>query len=135
MAKSKIFITRHDLERLRTIIDVHGGPEAPYLEKLKKELRRAVVKEPNKIPGDVVTMNSIVRIKDVKTGEEHSFILVFPSKAGVAGKAVSILAPMGIALIGYREGDVLEWELPTGKVNIQIDEIIYQPERLGNYDL
>lgn len=74
MAKSKIFITRHDLERLRTIIDVHGGPEAPYLEKLKKELRRAVVKEPNKIPGDVVTMNSIVRIKDVKTGEEHSFI-------------------------------------------------------------
>lgn len=135
MTKRKIFITRHDLERLRTLIDVRGGPETPYLEKLKKELRRAVVTEPDMIPGDVVTMNSIVRVKDVKTGEEHSFILVFPSKTGAAGKAVSILAPIGIALIGYREGDVLEWDLPTGKVNIQIDEIIYQPERLGNYDL
>ena len=135
MGKRKIFITRHDLERLRPLIDVHSGPETPYLEKLKRELHRAVVKEPGKIPGDVVTMNSIVRVKDAKTGEEQSFILVFPSKAGVGGKAVSILAPIGIALIGYREGDVLEWDLPTGKVNIQIDEIIYQPERLGNYDL
>lgn len=63
--------------------------------------------------------------------EKVALLVVAPC----AGKAVSILASIGIALIGYREGDVLEWELPAGKVKIQIDEIIYQPERLGNYDL
>ena len=135
MIKRKIFITRHDLERLRTLIDVHGGPDTPYLEKLKKELHGAVVKEPSKIPGDVVTMNSIVRVRNVNTGEEHSLMLVFPGKEGVNGKAVSILSPMGIALIGCREGDILSWDLPGGPVKIQIEEIIYQPERLGNFAL
>ena len=98
MAKKNIFIARHDPERLRALIDVHGGPETPSLEKPRKELHRAVINEPSKIPGDVVTMNSIVRVKDVKTGEERSFILVSPAKTGAAGKAVSILAPIDIAL-------------------------------------
>jgi regulator of nucleoside diphosphate kinase len=136
MTERKIYITRHDLDRLRALIGTNTGSEAaPYLEKLENELKRATVIESKKIPGDVVTMNSIVRIRDIHTGEEHTFVLVFPDKKGLDGKSVSILSPMGIALIGYREGDILSWDLPSGNVEIQIEEIVYQPERLGNYDL
>jgi regulator of nucleoside diphosphate kinase len=131
----KISITRYDLERLRALIDASSGPEAPYLEKLQKELGQATVVEPREVPGDVVTMNSVVRVRDLDAGEERTLMLVFPGKEGVNGKTVSILSPMGIALIGYKEGDILEWELPTGTVKIRIEEIIYQPERLGNFDL
>lgn len=116
-------------------METENAPEtAPYLDKLGKELDQAIVVEPKKVPGNVVTMNSIVRVRDMTTGEEQTFLLTFPEKAGFKGKAVSILAPMGIALIGYSEGDILEWELPSGNVKIQIAEIIYQPERVGNYD-
>ncbi len=115
---------------------MENGPEtAPYLEKLRKELDRAIIVEPEKVPGDVVTMNSIVRVRDENTGEERAFLLAFPGKTGSQGRAVSILAPIGIALLGYREGDVLEWHLPSGNVKIRIMEIIYQPERVGNYQL
>lgn len=135
MTKRNIYINRYDLERLRALVDASGGPSAPYLEKLQKELEQATVVEPREVPGDVVTMNSIVRVRNVNTGEEHSLMLVFPGKEGVNGKAVSILSPMGIALIGCREGDILSWDLPGGPVKIQIEEIIYQPERLGNFVL
>lgn len=135
MKKREIYITRSDLERLRSLIGVPSGPQAPYLERLKKELDQATIIESKKVPGDVVTMNSIVRVRDMDTGEEQAFILAFPGKTGVKVKTVSILAPMGIALIGYREGDILEWDLPSGTVRVQIMEIIYQPERMGNYEL
>ncbi len=135
MSERKIYINRYDLERLRALIETSSASEAPYLEKLENELKQATVVEPREVPGDIVTMNSIVRVKDVNTGEEHALILVFPGKEGMNGKAVSILSPMGIALIGYREGDILTWDLPTGTVKIQIEEIIYQPERLGNFAL
>ncbi|MBP1749191.1 MAG: Transcription elongation factor, greA/greB family [Deltaproteobacteria bacterium] len=136
MKERKIYITRNDLERLRSLITAHSGPEvAPYLEKLAKELDRATIIDSKNVPGDVVTMNSIVRVRDMVTGEENSFVLVFPGKTGLKDKAVSILAPIGLALIGYREGDILEWELPSGNVKIQIMEVIYQPERVGNYAL
>jgi len=90
--------------------------------------------EPKNIPHDVITMNSVVRIKDLDTNEEKTFALVFPGKAKVAEKAISILAPVGTALIGYREGDIIEWEVPAGKKRLQVMEIVYQPERVGNYD-
>lgn len=133
--KREIYITRYDLERLRSLIGAPDSPEAPYLEKLKRELDQATIIESEKVPGDVVTMNSIVRVRDINTGEEQAFILAFPGKAGLKGKTVSILAPLGIALIGYKEGDILEWDLPSGTVKIQIMEIIYQPERMGNYEM
>ncbi|MDD5245598.1 MAG: GreA/GreB family elongation factor, partial [Syntrophorhabdaceae bacterium] len=90
---------------------------------------------PKNIPDNVVTMNSIVRIKDLDTGEEKTFTLVFPGKTNITEKAISILAPIGTALIGYGEGDIIEWKVPAGTKRFQVMEVIYQPERLGNYDL
>ncbi|MBP6974312.1 MAG: nucleoside diphosphate kinase regulator [Syntrophorhabdaceae bacterium] len=135
MKTREIYITEYDMEKLRAIIEIYGGNDNPYLENLEDELDKARVVDPKNIPDNVVTMNSIVRIKDLDTGEEKTFTLVFPGKTNITEKAVSILAPIGTALIGYREGDIIEWEVPAGTKRFQVMEVIYQPERLGNYDL
>ncbi len=135
MKTGEIYITEHDMQRLRALIEIYGGGNTPYLDRLEEELDRAKVVDPRDIPSDVVTMNSVVRIRDLDTGEERSFALVFPNKTGLGEKAVSILAPIGSALIGCREGETLDWEVPAGIRRIQITQIVYQPERIGNYDL
>jgi len=135
MKTREIYITEYDMEKLRAIIEIYGGNDNPYLENLEDELDKARVVDPKNIPDNVVTMNSIVRIKDLDTGEEKTFTLVFPGKTNITEKTVSILAPIGTALIGYGEGDIIEWEVPAGTKRFQIMEVIYQPERLGNYDL
>lgn len=135
MKTREIYITEYDMEKLRAIIEIYGGNDNPYLENLEDELDKARVVDPKNIPDNVVTMNSIVRIKDLDTGEEKTFTLVFPGKTNITENAVSILAPIGTALIGYREGDIIEWEVPAGTKRFQVMDVIYQPERLGNYDL
>jgi len=130
-----IYITQHDMERLRALIEIYNGKDAVYLERLEEELDSARIVEPKNIPYDVITMNSVVRIKDLDTGEEKTFAIVFPGKTDATEKAISILAPVGTALIGYREGDTIEWEVPAGTKRFQVIEIIYQPERVGNYEL
>ncbi len=135
MKQREIYITEHDMKRLRALIEIYNGKDRPYIELLEEELERAKVVDPKSIPNDVVTMNSVVRIKDLDTNEEKTFTLVFPGKRGVTENALSILAPIGTALLGYREGDIVEWEVPAGMKRFQIMEIIYQPERLGNYEL
>lgn len=69
MAMGKIHITRHDLEMFQSVVDIQNGPEAPFIEKLKNELYRATILEPTNVPGDVVTMNSIVQVRNINTGE------------------------------------------------------------------
>ncbi|OPY00423.1 MAG: Regulator of nucleoside diphosphate kinase [Syntrophorhabdus sp. PtaB.Bin047] len=135
MKTGEIYITERDMQRLRALIEIYGGSDTPYLDRLEEELDRAKVVGPREIPADVVTMNSVVRVRDLDTGEERSFALVFPNKTGMGEKAVSVLAPIGTALIGCREGDSLNWEVPAGMKRIQITQIVYQPERIGNYDL
>jgi len=135
MKGREIYITKYDMERLRSVIEIYNGKDAPYLERLEEELDRAKIVDPQEILSDVITMNSVVRIKNMDTGEEKTLILVFPGKANATANAVSILAPIGTALIGYREGANIEWEVPAGTKRLQIVEVVYQPERLGNYDL
>lgn len=135
MNERAIYITEKDMERLRSLIEIYDGKDRPYLDRLEEELDRAHIVDPRNIPSDVITMNSVVRIRDLDTGDEETLVLVFPGKAGVARNTVSILAPIGTALIGYREGDRIEWEVPAGIKRIQVVEVVYQPERLGNYDL
>jgi len=130
-----IFITQRNLKRLRALIKIYNGNDAPHLEHLEDELDDAKVVEPKDIPSDIVTMNSVVRIKDLDTDEEKTFALVLPDKAKMSENRLSIMAPIGAALIGYREGDEIEWKIPSGIKKFQIAEILYQPERLGNYDL
>jgi regulator of nucleoside diphosphate kinase len=136
MGDQHIFITKYDATRLRALIESSGeGRHKAYLEKLGKELDRAKIVSAKKIPHDVITMNSKVRLKDLDTHEEMTYSLVFPDKANIAENAISILAPVGTAMIGYRVGDVIEWEVPSGLRRLKVEEIIYQPEASGDYHL
>jgi len=131
----KIYITKTDLEKLRALIaGIHASdPKTRInLDKLEKELDRAKVVSPQKVPKDVVTMNSQVRIFDSDSYSEATYTIVFPAQAKIADNKISILAPIGTALLGYRVGNVVEWEVPSGLKRLRIEEILCQSESKGN---
>jgi regulator of nucleoside diphosphate kinase len=133
-----IYITEFDLKRLVELVQVgitFKGKDDNHLQRLQEELDRAHVVETTAIPQDVVTMNSRVRLLDVYTGEERLCALVFPSDADIELNKISILAPIGTAMLGYRVGDMIEWEVPGGLKQLRIAEILYQPEAAGHYHL
>ncbi|HMP72272.1 MAG TPA: nucleoside diphosphate kinase regulator [Kiritimatiellia bacterium] len=137
MKQRQIFITAFDKKRLEELISVareFGEHARGYLDGLAAELERARVVDSVKIPGDVVTMNSKVVLRDLETSEEETYRLVFPHEADAGSGAISILAPVGTAILGYREGDVVEWPVPSGLRRIQIEKILYQPEASGDFD-
>ena len=80
-------------------------------------------------------MNSKFKLKDLDSGEEMTYTLVFPEDADIYKNKISIYAPMGIALIGYRVSDIIEWQVPGGILRIKVLEIIYQPEASGDFNL
>ena len=139
MKETTIYINEVDLARLRKLIDLarETGNDANrmYLDRLEGELERAEVVNPNDIPNDVVTMRSTVRLKDLDNGKEMVYSLVFPNEADIDEGKISVLAPVGTAMIGYRVGDVIEWEVPSGLRRLKVEEIIYQPEASGDYHL
>jgi regulator of nucleoside diphosphate kinase len=131
-----IVITKTDHTRLKQLLDnpvlLH---ERSSMRDLVTELNRAVIVPPREIPPDIVTMRSRVKIKDRTTNEEAELTLVFPNEANLNDGKISILAPIGTALLGYRVGDVVEWNVPAGPRSIEILEIMYQPEAAGDYHL
>ena len=138
MNERTIQITELDRKRLQDLIrDAQTGEyrKSVYLEKLLGELERAEVVRPQDIPGDVITMNSTVTLMDLDTNEEETYTLVYPEQADTTQGKVSILAPIGTAMLGYRVGDVFEWEVPAGKRRLKVTKILYQPEASGNFDL
>jgi regulator of nucleoside diphosphate kinase len=133
----QIWITTFDMERLSSLIDgvrATGPQKKAYLGELEKELERARVVNPEKIPGDVITMNSVVRIRDLEAGEEMTYTLVFPADARIEENRISVLSAIGTALIGYRVGDTIEWKVPSGLKRWKVEGILYQPEASGHYD-
>ena len=138
MEERTIYITEYDMKRLRDLIveakrlDRRGSE---YLEGLEGELARGIVVAPTDIPPDVVTMNSRVDLVDLDTGEEMVCTLVFPSEADVAQSKISVLAPIGTAMLGYRVGDTFNWKVPDGIRRLEIKGVLYQPEAAGDYHL
>jgi regulator of nucleoside diphosphate kinase len=135
--KNKIYITEFDLKRLKGLIqfaEEHWDKRVvQYLEKLDEELDRAEIVKPEEIPTDVITMNSTFCLHDSDTGEDAVYTLVFPAKADSMNRKISILAPVGTAVLGYRVGDTVEWKVPAGLKRFRVKEIVYQPEAEGDY--
>lgn len=133
-----IFITSTDLERLEKLIRLEeeftASSKAP-LQELKAELKRAIITEPQDIPHDVITMRSQVLLKDLSSGEEMIYTLVYPDEADMVAGKISVLAPIGMAILGYRENDKVEWAIPEGSVQLKVQKILFQPEASGNFDL
>ncbi len=138
MEERTIYITEFDMKRLRELIaeakrlDRRGNE---YLESLEAELSRGKVVAPKDVPPDVVTMNSRVGLVDLDTEEEMVYTLVFPHEADITQSKISVLAPIGTAILGYRVGDTLTWQVPDGMRRLRVKQILYQPEAAGDYQL
>jgi len=133
-----IYITKFDFARLRELLQVgisFKERDRDYLESLQNELDRAHIVDSTAIPHNVVTMNSRVCLKEMETGEENTYTLVFPSDAEIGQNKISILAPIGTAILGYRAGDTVDSLVPAGERKLRIQGILYQPEAAGRYDL
>lgn len=107
----------------------------PTLSALERELSTVTVVKPSEIPPSVVTMNSEVELLDLESDERRSFTLVFPSMAGIEAGRLSVLAPLGSALIGCREGTHVSWTTPRGPRRLKVERVVYQPEAAGRFDL
>ena len=133
-----IYITEPDYRRLTGLIEItrdRNGVDGEYLNTLEAELERAEVVDPKRIPANVITMRSKVRLKDLVSGEAKIYSLVFPTEANVSEGKISVLAPIGTAILGYKLGDSIEWPVPSGLRKLRVDEILYQPEAAGEYEL
>ena len=126
MRKRPIVVTEGDARRLRGLLarqNEASTRDQAHLRMLKSELERARVVLSEEAPMDVVTMHSQVRVLDLETGEQSNYTLVFPVEADVSAKRISVLAPLGTALLGFREGDTLEWMMPGGMRRLRIERV------------
>jgi len=138
--EAKIYVSKMDLERLTRLIEItrendDNSGKLGHLDRLEEELDRADVVDPKDVPSDVITMRSKVRLKDLSTGEEMVYSLVFPTEANLDEGKISVLAPIGTAMLGYSRGDVIEWEVPSGVRRLKVEQVIYQPESSGDSHL
>lgn len=130
--ETRIVVTSRDLERLENLLDSLPAGAFPGKAALASELERSEVVEPQQIPPDVVTMNSTVRFTFTESGEEFSLTLVYPKDAQGQSDRISILAPVGSALLGLTVGDDIQWPMPGGGMStVRVLEVTYQPERSG----
>ena len=135
--KKSIYVTSQDKQRLQDLLaaTAASGPrQQGDWKELAEELRRAIILEPNEIPPDVITMNSRADLVDLDTGETVTFTLVFPQDADLEEEKISVLAPIGAGMLGYRVGDEFEWNVPQGIRRMKVAKVHYQPEAAGDFD-
>ena len=129
-----IYITQADMKRLQSLIESMKSSRED-LQALRAELNQARVVAPADIPKDVVTMNSKAQVRDLETNEIMTYTLVFPGNANIDDGKISVLAPVGTAMLGHRAGEEFEWHVPAGPVRLRVEEVLYQPEAAGHYNL
>ena len=128
-----ITVSSRDLARLEAMLESPALSRHPAAIALSEELGRAHVLAPEQMPADVVTMHSRVECEDELQGDRHSLTLVYPHEADVERHRVSILAPVGSALLGLSLGQRIDWQTPQGRaLRLRVTAIHYQPEAAGD---
>lgn len=128
-----LLLSRVDVERIEDLLD-RPQYRAVNTDALREELERAELLEPGAMPDDVITMNStaLVKVVDGASEHEHELTLVYPRDADGSSDKVSILAPVGSALLGLRVGNSIDWPMPGGRsARLHVLSIRYQPEAAG----
>lgn len=133
--KPKIIISQQDINRLEDTLSDLSCDIIPIIADLEEELVRAEIVDAKDIPPNVVTMNSTIRFRTSSSKDVLCLTLVYPEYIDEDHKTISILAPIGGALLGLSEGDAIEWPRPGGgTLKVTIEKVVYQPERSGEYD-
>lgn len=137
MKDKSVVITEADFDRLSGLIRSRHGRMVfgSLATSLEEELRSGEVVAPTRVPKGVVTMNSKVRVRDLKSDEQETYTLVYPEDADINDGRLSVLAPLGRALLGATAGDVVEVNAPAGLRKIKVERILYQPEAAGDFHL
>ena len=119
---------RADLDNIITFAGKVSERARAELHALEGELRRAEIVAPEAIPSDVITMNSLAELVDLETNEVMQFTLVLPRDAKIDEGKISVLAPLGTAMLGYRVGDEFKWHVPYGVRRLKVTNVYFQPE-------
>ncbi|MCR6702584.1 MAG: nucleoside diphosphate kinase regulator [Dokdonella sp.] len=128
-----ITVSSLDLERIEHLLDLPAHRDAAGAQALRGELARAAIVDPPQMPADVVTMNSTARVVDEESGDVRELTLVYPRDADGSPGKVSVLAPVGAAMLGMRIGQTIDWPLPAGRwLRLRVTDIAYQPEASGH---
>lgn len=127
-----IVLSSLDADRLEQMLDTPPYRDAPGAAQLRAELERAQVVESASLPSDVVSMNTTAECVDDASGQQHRLTLVYPRDADAAHGRVSVLAPVGSALLGMRVGQSIDWPTPGGRtLKLRVTAIHHQPEASG----
>jgi regulator of nucleoside diphosphate kinase len=134
LLETPVMIRDADHVRLREWL-AHLPPRqrTPYLDALRRKLSEADVIERTAVPRDLVTMNSLVGLRDLTTDEKLTCILVYPDEANVVQRKVSVAVPLGTEMLGRQVGTTLHCPVSTGVRPIRIERVYYQPEAAGDY--
>lgn len=137
MTNKSAVISETDYDRLSHLTESprYRATHAAPLCELRHGLGAGKLVAPAAVPKGVVTMNSRVRVRDVKLDEVETYTLVYPDDADIELGRLSVLAPLGTALLGARAGDVIEFHVPAGMRRLKVERILYQPEASGDYHL
>jgi regulator of nucleoside diphosphate kinase len=126
-----IIVTASDHAELSSVIALTGKVSQRVkweLRLLEDELKRAKIVPPKEVPPDVITINTRAELLDLETGERMEFTLVLPADANINDGKISVLAPLGTAMLGYRVGDEFAWHVPHGLRRLKVIKLHFQPE-------
>lgn len=137
MRSAQLLITERDFDRLSHLVHTTRGPgnARVYAQALDSELQRSRVVPLQRVPKGVVTMHSQVRVRDMSSDEVETYTLVYPDEADIDQGKLSVLAPLGTAILGARAGETITWRMPAGPRKVKIEKILYQPEAAGDLHL
>jgi regulator of nucleoside diphosphate kinase len=132
-----IVITEADFDRLRGLLDSprYRSSQWPLLLALREELDRSQIVPAAAVANGVVTMHSQVRVRDLEAHESETYTLVYPDEADMNENKLSVLAPLGMALLGTRVGQIVTFDAPAGQRRLKIERVLYQPEAAGHFHL
>jgi regulator of nucleoside diphosphate kinase len=120
---ANLILLDEDVKNLGKVLNISDGSVAQYSTALKNEINKATIVDRTELPADVVTMHSNVIIRDEEDGETLECSIVYPWEADADNNRISILAPLGTALLGYREGDAIDWVVPAGTVRYIVESV------------
>lgn len=138
MMERALYLTDYDYERLELLLDnMNRVPQnrREDLSQLEDDLATCNIVSPSEMPANIVTLHSTVRYLDLDSNKERVVTLVFPSNADLSTGRISIAVPLGAAILGHSEGDLVTWKTFDGTKTIRIEEVLYQPEAAGDYHL
>lgn len=133
MSQPALTLSRLDVERLERLLETPALAALPVADALQQEMARAHIVAPEDVPAHVVTMNSTVLCREEGSGREHRFTLAYPRDANATADKVSVLAPVGAALLGLSVGQSIDWPAPEGMLSLHVLGIPYQPEAAGDF--